>query len=58
MNLLFLSALLCSARSCAQNDFRIYLVGDAGDHTEAGETLINLQRELIGHPEQCSHIYG
>ena len=58
INLLFWSALLCSARSCAQNDFRIYLVGDAGDHTEAGETLINLQRELIGHPSSAVIFMG
>ena len=34
-----------------------YLVGD-GDHTEAGETLINLQRELISHPNSAVIFMG
>ena len=49
--MIFWSALL-SAFSCfSQEDFKIYLVGDAGDHTVAGETLINLQQG-IDQPSQ------
>ncbi len=56
--LLCWSALLFSQRSYAQQDFRIYLVGDAGDHTEPGVTLINLQRELISHPNSAVLFMG
>src|SRR5258705_3769617 len=37
----------------AQGAFHVYLVGDAGDHEEAGETLVNLHKELISHPNSA-----
>jgi hypothetical protein len=37
----------------AQGEFHVYLVGDAGDHEEAGETLVNLHKELISHPNSA-----
>ncbi len=37
-------------KSIAQNSFKIFLVGDAGDHEESGETLINLRKELLKSP--------
>jgi Calcineurin-like phosphoesterase len=58
MNLIFWSALLSSPRSIAQENFKIYLVGDAGDHTEAAETLVNLRRELISHPNSAVIFLG
>jgi hypothetical protein len=58
INLLLCSIFLCCSRCHAQQDFKIYLVGDAGDHTEAGETLINLQKELISHPNSAVIFMG
>ena len=42
----------------AQDSFKIYLVGDAGDHTESGETLVNLQKELTSHPNSAVIFLG
>jgi hypothetical protein len=42
----------------AQEDFKIYLIGDAGDHKEAGETLTNIQKELISHPNSAVIFLG
>jgi Calcineurin-like phosphoesterase len=44
--------------SSAQNSFKIFLVGDAGDHKESGETLKNLQKELIGNPNSAVIFLG
>ncbi|HEY4966375.1 MAG TPA: metallophosphoesterase [Puia sp.] len=33
-------------------------MGDAGDHKEAGETLVNLRRELISHPNSAVIFLG
>jgi Calcineurin-like phosphoesterase len=42
----------------AQNSFKIFLVGDAGDHKEPGETLKNLQKQLIGNPNSAVIFLG
>src|SRR6201989_1839841 len=42
----------------AQNSFKIFLVGDAGDHEEAGETLINLRKELLNSPNSAVVFLG
>jgi Calcineurin-like phosphoesterase len=42
----------------AQPGFKIYLVGDAGDHTESGETLRNLQKELVRNPNSAVVFLG
>jgi hypothetical protein len=42
----------------AQNSFKIFLVGDAGDHKESGETLKNLQKQLIGSPNSAVVFLG
>jgi hypothetical protein len=42
----------------AQNSFKIFLVGDAGDHEESGETLINLRKELLGNPNSAVVFLG
>jgi hypothetical protein len=53
------SAFLMLARfSYAQEPFKIYLVGDAGDHEEAGETLVNLRKELLAHPNSAVIFLG
>src|SRR5450755_4178121 len=44
--------------SNAQNTFKIYLIGDAGDHKEAGETLKNIQKELIQNPNSAVIFLG
>lgn len=54
-----LSTLLFSLHSgFAQNSFKIYLVGDAGDHEESGETLINLRKELSSSPNSAVVFLG
>ena len=60
MNLtLLISSLLSVQLSHAQQDsFKIYLVGDAGDHIESGETLKNLHKELLGHPNSAVIFLG
>jgi len=42
----------------AQNSFKIFLVGDAGDHEESGETLINLRKELLNNPNSAVVFLG
>jgi hypothetical protein len=42
----------------AQNNFKIFLVGDAGDHEESGETLINLRKELLSSPNSAVVFLG
>ncbi len=42
----------------AQNSFKIFLVGDAGDHEESGETLINLRKELLSSPNSAVVFLG
>jgi DNA repair exonuclease SbcCD nuclease subunit len=44
--------------SSAQVHFKIYLVGDAGDHKEAGTTLKNVQKELINNPNSAVIFLG
>lgn len=55
---LFWYTLFSGLQGFAQGNFRIYLVGDAGDHTEAGETLLNLRRELLSHPNSAVVFLG
>ena len=51
--------LLFSLQICfAQNSFKIFLVGDAGDHEESGETLINLRKELLSSPNSAVVFLG
>lgn len=42
----------------AQDPFKIFLVGDAGDHKESGETLINLHKELLKYPRSAVVFLG
>ena len=42
----------------AQDSFKIFLVGDAGDHKEAGLTLKNVQKELINNPNSAVIFLG
>ena len=42
----------------AQVSFKIFLVGDAGDHKESGETLLNLHKELIKNPNSAVVFLG
>jgi len=44
--------------SYGQPSFKIFLVGDAGDHEESGETLKNLQKELIRNPNSAVVFLG
>jgi hypothetical protein len=44
--------------SFAQNNFKIFLVGDAGDHEESGETLINLRKLLLNNPNSAVVFLG
>ncbi len=44
--------------SFGQNSFKIFLVGDAGDHEESGETLRNLQKELATSPHSAVVFMG
>jgi hypothetical protein len=57
-HLIFWSALLSAPGSIAQGNFKIYLVGDAGDHKESGETLVYLHRELISNPNSAVIFLG
>jgi hypothetical protein len=50
--------LLTPDNSMAQNSFKIFLVGDAGDHRDAGETLVNLQKELTSNPNSAVIFLG
>ena len=42
----------------AQEPFKIFLVGDAGDNEESGETLINLHKELVKFPNSAVVFLG
>ncbi len=56
---MFIASFLATAELVmAQEDFKIYLVGDAGDHTESGGTLKNLQTELSAHPNSAVIFLG
>jgi hypothetical protein len=44
--------------SSAQNGFKIYLVGDAGDHLQEEGVLTNLQKELAGNPNSAVVFMG
>jgi hypothetical protein len=55
---LFISGILITQTASAQQCFKIFLVGDAGDHTESGGTLKNLQRELIQSPNSVVIFLG
>jgi hypothetical protein len=57
LNVLF-SIFVSIQTASSQDTFHIYLVGDAGDHTETGETLKNLRRELISHPNSAVIFLG
>lgn len=56
--LLFWIHLLCIPTGFAQNSFKIFLVGDAGDHEESGETLVNLRKELLANPNSAVVFLG
>lgn len=42
----------------AQDGFKIYMIGDAGDHEETEGTLKNLQKELIKNPKSAVIFMG
>jgi hypothetical protein len=42
----------------AQRSFKIFFVGDAGDHEESGETLINLRKELLANSNSAVVFLG
>src|SRR3978361_2353884 len=50
--------LLSLSKGFTQNSFKIFLVGDAGDHEESGETLINLRKELLYNPNSAVVFLG
>jgi len=51
--------LLFSLRTVfAQNTFKIFFVGDAGDLQESGETLLNLRKELLSNPSSAVVFLG
>jgi len=51
--------LLCINSAAAQNKpFKIYLVGDAGEDKETGETLRNLQQQLNDNPNSAVVFLG
>jgi hypothetical protein len=50
--------LMVAHSGSAQKNFKIYLVGDAGDHTESGETLRNLKTELVSNPNSAVVFLG
>ena len=56
--LAFLALLFSLHIGFAQNSFKIFLVGDAGDHEESGETLINLRKELLNSPNSAVVFLG
>ena len=55
---LFWAFLFAHQAGFAQNSFKIFLVGDAGDHEESGETLINLRKELLSNPNSAVVFLG
>lgn len=58
LNIILVLFLITINNSRAQAGFNIYLVGDAGDHTYTAETLSNLQKELIQHPNSAVIFLG
>jgi hypothetical protein len=50
--------LLFFNKGFTQNSFQIFLVGDAGDHEESGETLVNLRKELLTNPNSAVVFLG
>jgi hypothetical protein len=52
------NSLLSVSLCFGQADFKIYLVGDAGDHTESGETLLNLRKQLLNNPNSAVVFMG
>lgn len=53
------SAFFLSVNSLyAQQSFKIFLIGDAGDHEEAGEALTNIQKELVKSPNSAVIFLG
>jgi predicted MPP superfamily phosphohydrolase len=55
---LLCTILISMNTAIAQEPFKIFLVGDAGDHREAGETLVNLHKELIKNPHSAVVFLG
>ena len=56
--LFFLSLAIQASPAMAQDCYRVFLVGDAGDHTVAEETLVNLQKELLKYPQSAVVFLG
>ena len=58
--LLTLLSVVCLAAggAHAQNNFKLFLVGDAGDDKEPGETLIQLRKELLKNPNSAVVFLG
>jgi hypothetical protein len=53
------SVLFLSVNSLhAQEPFKIFLIGDAGDHEQAGEALTNIQKELVKNPNSAVIFLG
>jgi hypothetical protein len=50
--------LLTLSAAHAQTGFKVFLVGDAGDHTEPGTTLRNLEAELMKNPNSAVIFLG
>ncbi len=50
--------LLMLSTANAQTGFKVFLVGDAGDHTEPAATLRNLKTELIKNPNSAVIFLG
>jgi Calcineurin-like phosphoesterase len=57
LNLLWM-VLLSLNPAFGQQPFRLFLVGDAGDHKVPGETLVNLQQELNKYPNSAVVFLG
>ncbi|MEO1054550.1 MAG: metallophosphoesterase [Bacteroidota bacterium] len=47
---ILLSFLLFTASIQAQDTYTVYLIGDAGEHTEPGKALLSLKKELEANP--------
>src|SRR5664279_4596196 len=54
----FCTLLLSVQWGFTQNSFKIFFVGDAGDHEESGETLVNLRKELLRNPNSAVVFLG
>jgi hypothetical protein len=55
---MFCTACISIYSSQAQTGFKIYLIGDAGDHVESGGTLTSLQKELVNNPNSAVIFLG